>query len=233
MIILNNPNNPTGAVIPTEVMQEIVDYAKARGIIIFSDEVYRPLFHDSTNTPPPATAYGYDKTIVTGSMSKAFALAGIRIGWVVSPSKEIMTACAHTRDYTTISVSQVDDQIATYALSPPVQAPLLKRNIGLARQNVALVKEFTSKYSANCTWVTPNAGTTAFIQFKKGGKPVNDVSFCEDLIKSTKVFVCPGSHCFGADEDFPGYVRLGYVCETAVLKEALAKLAAYVDQNLA
>ncbi len=214
-------------------MQEIIDFAKERSIIVFSDEVYRPLFHDSSNTPPPATAFGYEKTIVTGSMSKAFALAGIRIGWVVSPSEEIMTACAHTRDYTTISVSQVDDQIATYALSPPVQAPLLKRNIALALENVALVKEFLSKYSANCSWVVPSAGTTAFIQFKKGGKPVQDVPFCEDLVKSAKVFVCPGSHCFGADEDFPGYVRLGYVCETAVLKEALAKLGTYVEQNLA
>lgn len=232
MIILNNPNNPTGAVIPAKVMQDIVNFAKARNIIVFSDEVYRPLFHDSSNVPPPLTAYGYDKAIVTGSMSKAFALAGIRIGWVVSPSKDIMTALAHTRDYTTISVSQVDDQIATYALSPPVQAPLLKRNVGLALQNVALVKEFMSKYSANCTWVAPNAGTTAFIQFKNGGKPIDDVTFCEDLIKTTKVFVCPGSHCFGADEDFPGYVRLGYVCETAVLKEALEKLGTYVEQNL-
>ena len=236
MIIINNPNNPTGALIPTETLSQIVQFAKDRGIILMSDEVYRPLFHSALEStadlPPPITSFGYDKTIVTGSMSKAWALAGIRIGWVVSPDESILTSLAHARDYTTISVSQVDDQIATYALSPAVRDGLLERNVKLALHNLGLVKAFIEKYSKQCKWVCPNAGTTAFIQFNKGGKPVNDVSFCQDVIAKTKVFFTPGSHCFGLDEDFPGYIRLGYVCETAVLEEALEKLGKYVEETL-
>lgn len=236
MIIINNPNNPSGAPIPKSVLQEIADFAKARNIILFSDEVYRPLYHDgfenNPNLPPPATALGNDKIVVTGSMSKAFALAGIRIGWIASKDKALISAIAGARDYTTISVSQLDDQIAGYALSPAVQRPLLKRNVDLAKTNVALVTAFVEKHSSVCSWVKPRAGTTAFVQFRNGGEPVNDVNFCVDVLNKTKVFFCPGSHCFGGDKDFPGYVRIGYVCETDVLKEALEKLSAYVESNL-
>lgn len=237
MIIINNPNNPTGALIPTTVLSQIVEFAKARDIIILSDEVYRPLFHNALDAdavlPAPITSFGYNKTIVTGSMSKAWALAGIRIGWAVTPDKDIMAGLAKARDYTTISVSQVDDQIATYALSPTVRPSLLERNVNLATHNLGLVKNFIQKYSKHCEWVCPNAGTTAFILFKKGDKAVEDVEFCVDLLQKTKVFIAPGSRCFGQDEDFLGYVRLGYVCETGVLEEALDRLSVYVEENLA
>ncbi|KAI5456897.1 aminotransferase class I and II, partial [Mariannaea sp. PMI_226] len=232
MIIINNPNNPTGAPIPTEVLKQIIDFAKSRGIIVFSDEVYRPLFHDLHEpgyVPPRSVAtLGYDKTIVTGSMSKAFAMAGIRIGWIASKNKSLIEAIASARDYTTISVSQIDDQLAAYALSPQVLPPLLLRNVGMARRNAALVEEFVNKHSHICSWVKPKAGTTAFIKFTAGGEPVDDVRFCQDLIEKTKVFFVPGSRCFGGGQDFKGYVRIGYVCEEDVLKEALKRLSEYV-----
>lgn len=236
MIIINNPNNPTGALIPTKTLSGIIEFAKARDIIVMSDEVYRPLFHAALDSkaelPPAITSFGYEKTIVTGSMSKAWAMAGIRIGWVVTPSAEIMTNLAHTRDYTTISVSQVDDQIATYALSS-VQQPLLERNVNLAIRNVKLIQDFVKAHSDICDWVEPNAGTTAFVRFKnKNGEPVNDESFCLDLLEKTKILLVPGSKCFGQDEDFAGYVRMGYVCETSVLEEALPKLSAYIKEKL-
>lgn len=84
MIIVNNPNNPTGAVIPKSVLQALVDFAKEKDIIVLSDEVYRPLFHGISPVdkefPPSLISMGYSKTIITGSMSKAYSLAGIRIG---------------------------------------------------------------------------------------------------------------------------------------------------------
>ncbi|GKT41431.1 capreomycidine synthase [Colletotrichum spaethianum] len=237
MIIINNPNNPTGAPIPKPVLTSIITFAKARDIIVFSDEVYRPLFHDffdddaASSVPPPITTFGYDKVVVTGSMSKSYALAGIRIGWIASRDKAIIQAIASARDYTTISVSQIDDQIASYALSKPVWGPLLKRNIALANTNKALLEAFIDKYKGVCSWVKPKAGTTAFVQFTRKGKPVDDVRFCLDVLDKTKVFFVPGSKCFGHEKDFAGYVRIGYVCHTEVLREALEKLGAYMDSN--
>ncbi|KAJ0161753.1 Capreomycidine synthase [Colletotrichum tanaceti] len=238
MIIINNPNNPTGAPIPESVLASIVAFAKARDIIVFSDEVYRPLFHDffdngddASHVPPPITAFGYDKVVVTGSMSKSYALAGIRIGWIASRDKGIIQAVASARDYTTISVSQIDDQIASYALSKPVWGPLLRRNVALANTNKALLEAFVDKYKGTCAWVRPSAGTTAFVRFTHEGKPIDDVRFCLDVLSKTKVFFVPGSRCFGHGKDFAGYVRIGYVCHTEVLKEALEKLGHYMDTD--
>lgn len=237
MIIINNPNNPTGAPIPTPVLMEIVAFAKARGIVVFSDEVYRPLFHDffedGSATPPPVTTLGYDKVVVSGSMSKSYALAGIRIGWIASKDKSIIEAIASARDYTTISVSMIDDQIASYALSKPVWEPLLKRNVALANTNKALLEAFIQKHADTCSWVRPKAGTTAFVQVTRNGKPVDDVQFCLDVLNKTKVFFVPGSKCFGNGDDFAGYVRIGYVCHTEVLEEALQKLSAYLESDFA
>ncbi|KAK1500605.1 aminotransferase class I and II [Colletotrichum tamarilloi] len=236
MIIINNPNNPTGIPIPAPVLASLVAFAKARDIVLFSDEVYRPLFHNlfssssgDADVPPPLTTFGYPKVVVTGSMSKSYALAGIRIGWIASADKSIIQAVASARDYTTISVSQIDDQIASYALSPPVYAPLLRRNVGLAVANKALLEAFIEKHKGVCSWVRPLAGTTAFIRFThRSGEPVDDVRFCLDVLRETNVFFVPGSKCFGHGRDFKGYVRIGYVCHTEVLVEALEKLEAYM-----
>ncbi|KAF8853199.1 PLP-dependent transferase [Acephala macrosclerotiorum] len=238
MIIINNPNNPTGATIPKSVLQELVDFAKEKDIIILSDEVYRPLFHGispiDTDFPPSMISMGYPKTIVTGSMSKAYSLAGIRLGWIASRDPSIIEAIATARDYTTISVSQLDDQVATYALSPSVIHALLSRNIQLAKTNVALLERFIDQWSDVCSWMKPTGGTTALVRFEKEGKPVDDVEFCVDVIEKTKVMFLPASKCFGEEGmgEFKGYVRIGFVCETEVLKEALKQLSLYVRKYL-
>ncbi|KAH7494084.1 hypothetical protein FOMA001_g545 [Fusarium oxysporum f. sp. matthiolae] len=175
MIIINNPNNPTGAPIHNSELGRIAQIAKEKGIILFSDEVYRPLFHGGASgqidIPKPATSLGYERTITAGSMSKGYALAGIRVGWIASKDKCIISAIMAARDYTTISVSQIDDQVARYALSPAVLPSLVDRNLTLARNNAKLVKEFIGRYEAVCSWVEPTAGTTAFVRFIKNANP--------------------------------------------------------------
>ena len=234
MIIINNPNNPTGATVPKSVLQGLVDFARERDILIFSDEVYRPLFHSISPTdaefPPSMLSMGYEKTIVTGSMSKAYSLAGIRIGWIASRDRSVIESLASARDYTTISVSQLDDQVASYTLSESVIHSLLARNIQLAKTNLALMESFISQHGYACSWVKPTGGTVAFIRFEKKGVLVDDVQFSIDVIEKTKVMFAPGSECFG--EEFKGYVRIGFVCETEILREALEKLGEYVRENL-
>ena len=235
MIVINNPNNPTGATTPKSVLAQIIEFAKARDIYVLGDEVYRPLFHSlpaGEEMPPSVLSFGYERAISTGSMSKAFSLAGIRLGWVASRDPSIIEAVAAARDYTTISVSQLDDSVAAYALSDAVQPSLMKRNIELARTNLDLLDAFVQKHNSVCHWVKPTAGTTAFVQFLSRGEPVNDPDFCLDVLEKTKAMFLPGSRCFGHDVDFKGYVRIGYVSDTAVLEEALQKLGNYVEENL-
>ncbi|KAI0121078.1 pyridoxal phosphate-dependent transferase [Xylariales sp. AK1849] len=235
MIVINNPNNPTGAIIPTDVLKEIVEVARKHGIILFSDEVYTPLFHslEAGQAPPPsALSLGYDKVVVTGSMSKAWALAGIRVGWIACHDESIIEQCAVARDYTTISVSQLDDMVAQYALGDNVRPQLIARNLELARKNLEMLGQFVKNHAGAVSWVKPAAGTTAFVQFKKDGKPIDDERFCVDVLEKTKVMFLPGSRCFGHGKGFRGYVRIGYVNETEVLRAALEQLGAYVQENL-
>ena len=236
MIIINNPDNPFGSTIPRSTLEEITQFAKSRGTILMADEVYRPLFHSlppGEEPPPSVLSLGYDKAVSTSSMSKAWSLAGIRVGWIATRDEEILNLIQSARNYTTISVSQLDDQVAAFALSPSVRPNLLQRNIALARKNLAILERFVDSHSSTCSWTKPTAGTTAMVCFKKGGEPVDDAAFCMDVLKETKALVMPGSTCFGDGKDFKGYMRVGYVSDTGLLETALDKLGQYVEKNLA
>lgn len=215
------------------LLESIIDLAQERGITILSDEVYRPLFHGvgpmDSDFPPSIINMGYEKTIVTGSLSKAYSLAGIRCGWIASRSKEIVDKCAAARDYTTISVSQLDQQVAAFALSPDAIHSLLGRNIALARTNLEILERFIIKHDEYCSYVKPVAGTTAFVKFARDGKPIDAVEFCKQLHEQTGVMFCPGDKCFG--EEFKGYVRMGFVNKTEVLKEGLDEVRKFMRKN--
>ncbi|KAJ6187252.1 hypothetical protein N7519_002160 [Penicillium mononematosum] len=212
LIIINNPQNPTGAIIPRQTLQQLVDIAREKSIIIHSDEVYRPLFHNISpadpSFPPTLLSMGYERTVVTGSVSKAYSLAGLRVGWVASRDNSIIDALANARDYTTIS-----------------------RNIDLARTNLSILEKFIDAHRWACEWIKPQAGTTAFVRFNKMGKPIDDVAFCEMLQERTGVMLVPGSLCFGVGEDFKGYVRIGYVNETEVLEQGLDALSKFMEDG--
>jgi aspartate/methionine/tyrosine aminotransferase len=234
LIVLNNPNNPTGAVLGKTFLQQVIDIAEERSITIMGDEVYRPLFHSISpldkEFPPSLLSMGYENVIVTGSMSKAYSLAGIRIGWVASRNSELIEKIAEARHYTTISVSYFDEQVAAYALHSSTVHGLLARNIQLAKTNLALLEKFVVKNEDECEWVKPVAGTTAFIKFHREGEPVDSVDFCKKLLESTGVMFVPGSTCFG--EEFKGYVRIGFVNRTDVVKEGLDAAAKFIRKNL-
>ena len=234
--ISSNPQNPTGAILDVEILVQIVEVARQHDLIVFCDEVYRPLFHSTNPTssecPPSILEMGYSKTVATGSMSKAFALAGIRLGWIASCSPEIIAACAEARHYTTISVSQIDDQVASFALDLSCIENLLARNTKLARLNLGILESFIRKHRGYCQWNKPVAGTTAFVKFLRNDQPIDDVFFCERILQTKGVLLCPGSLCFGGNKDFKGFVRIGYVCETEVLREGLMELEDFMANEL-
>lgn len=212
-----------------------MDIARAHSIIIHADEVYRPIFHGISPAdpefPPSLLSLGYDNVVTTGSMSKAYSLAGIRVGWIASRNKEIVDRCMVSRDYMTISVSQIDDAVATQALAPYTIHSLLHRNIQLAKTNLAILEKFIESHRWACDWTKPRAGTTAFVRFSKMGRPVDDELFCRLLLEKTGVLIVPGSRCFGRDGEFRGYVRIGFVSETDVLEKGLEKLRQFMKEE--
>jgi aspartate/methionine/tyrosine aminotransferase len=219
--------------LPKPLLHQIIDFAESKDIIILSDEVYRPLFHGITpvdaDFPPSILSLGYKNTIATGSMSKAYSLAGIRTGWLASRNKDIIERCASARDYTTISVSILDQQVASFALSPETLHSLLGRNIQLAKTNLELLERFVIKHDEYCSWVKPVAGTTAFVKFERDGKPVDAKALCNALQEKTGVMFLPGDVGFG--EEFKGYVRIGYVNRTDIVKEGLEEARKFMRKE--
>ena len=231
----SNPNNPTGAIIPKSQLEEIIKIAIESDLILMSDEAYRPIFHSigpmDPEFPPSILSMGYPKAIATGTLSKAYALAGVRVGWIASRWREGVESCAEARHYTTISVSQTDDQIASYALSPDRIHNLLSRNIKLAKTNLAILERFMEQHRWACDWTKPISGTTAFVKFSNAGREIDDIAFCKLLHDDVGVLFVPGCKCFGGGRDFKGYVRIGFVCETDVLTEGLKQLTLFMKEK--
>ncbi|KAI5844558.1 pyridoxal phosphate-dependent transferase [Morchella snyderi] len=201
-------------------------------LIIINNPIYRPLSHSlDASTHPPSIIDIYDHGIATGSISKAFSLAGLRVGWIPARQHEVVDACASARDYNTISVSQLDDTMAAYALSPDIVSKILERSVTLCNTNLRILDDFITRVPEvsdgkyNASYIKPTTGTTAFVKFKrKDGETVSDKRFCEELLERKRIMFLPGGVCFGHGEEFAGYFRIGYCCGTQVLKAGLKGL---------
>ena len=135
LIALTNPNNPTGAVIDRGGLERIAAIAARAGAWVLCDEVYRGT-EQFSDRPGPSIADTYDKGISTGSMSKSFSLAGLRLGWIVGPEALLADAEIH-RDYNTISVGMIDEYFATMALENA--NTILDRSRQITRDNLTLL----------------------------------------------------------------------------------------------
>ncbi|KAJ5540897.1 aspartate aminotransferase [Penicillium frequentans] len=237
MIIINNPNNPTGASIPNQVLEDIVSFAEKRGITILSDEVFRPLFHRPTENPPSIISFAgrYKNIIATSSLSKAYSLPGIRVGWVISPSADLVHQVVMARDYTTISVSQVDQDIATYALDASVRDKILQRSLSVCKHNLSTLEKFIASHADKLRWVKPNGASAAFVRVidPKTGAPVDDKVYCEGLIRESGLLIVPGGETFGTEDkkDFKGYLRVGFVCTPERFEQALMIWDGYLNRD--
>ena len=217
LITLTNPNNPTGALIDESMLRSIGEIADTAGAYVLCDEVYRGL--DQTGDGMTASmADVYDKGISTGSMSKAFSLAGLRLGWIAGPHELIESATIH-RDYNTISVGMINDHLACLALEH--KDKILDRNRALTRHNLAMLDEWIDNEPL-MSYIAPQSGTTALVKFDV---EMTSRDFCLQLLDQTGVMFTPGSAL-----DMEGYVRVGYANETAILVEGLPLVSEFLKQ---
>lgn len=215
LIVVNNPNNPTGALMDEALLADIVEVARERGAWLVCDEVYRMLEHEP-GTRPPSIADLYEKGVSTGSMSKSYSLAGLRTGWVAGPSQAI-ARCLDVRDYTTISCGVLDDILATVALER--RDAVLARNLEIVRGNLELVDAWVEA-EPRLRYVRPRAGTTTLIRYDH---EVPSTELCQGMFDLNGAFVVPGA-AFGEEYSF----RLGYACARDVLTGGLAAISEYL-----
>ena len=215
LIALTNPNNPTGALIAPDDLASIAAIAGRADAWILADEVYRGLDQDGPGTSP-SLADLYPRTIAVGSMSKAFSLAGLRLGWIVAPP-DVLQAVSRHRDYSVISVGVVDDLLAAIALEHAGE--MLDRSRAIIRGNLASLAGWVAE-EGRISFVKPAAGTTALLRFDA---PVSSERFCTRLIVEAGVLLVPGSAF-----DTEGAVRIGYANDAAVLTAGLERTSAFL-----
>jgi aspartate/methionine/tyrosine aminotransferase len=215
LIVLNNPNNPTGALLEEDLLLQIADIARSCGAYVHCDEVYRGLYHEE-NVSIPSIADIYEKGISTGSMSKTFSLAGLRMGWIAGP-KEVIKECFKHRDYTTISCGMLDDILSVHALKNYDR--IMERNLKIVRENAAVLDKWVEE-EKHISYVKPRAGTTAFLRYDL---PVPSDEFCAGLFRKDGTLLVPGK-CF----DMDGWLRIGYACDTEMMKNGLSNISEYI-----
>jgi len=217
-VILNTPHNPTGYLMPRESLQALSALCQEREMLLFSDEVYRELEHDPADRLPAACDLG-EHTVSLGVMSKAYGLAGLRIGWVATRNAALLARMAELKDYTTICASAPSEFLAELALRHGTA--LVERNHRIIAANLAVLDEFFAAHGDRFVWRRPTAGPIAFPRLI--GEDV-DV-FCDVLLEQAGILLLPGS-VYG---DTGNHFRVGFGRKN--LPEAVARLEAFLREH--
>ena len=215
LICINNPNNPTGALMDGELLREIVEVAKEVGAYILCDEVYRHLTQEDVWCESIVDLY--DKGISVGSMSKVFSLAGLRLGWIATHDKALMKSLLSHRDYNHVSCGMFDEALAAVALAH--SDALLARNRGIVRENLSILDAWVQG-EARIHYQKPQAGTTALLYYEYD---LPSYEFCRRMYQETGAFVTPGD-CF----DEPHSMRIGYASDAQTLREGLKAISTFL-----
>lgn len=215
MICINNPNNPTGALMSEQMLREIVEIARSADAWILCDEVYRHLSQEDGWCSSIVDLY--EKGISVSSMSKVFSLAGLRLGWIATHDMSVVKSCLSHRDYNLVSCGVFDEMLAAAALKH--RDKLLERSRKIVRENLQILDDWVSS-EPHVSYVKPKAGTTALVYYDLD---ISSYEFCEEMYKKTGAFVTPGD-CF----EVPHSMRIGYAYGKQDLIDGLKAISEYI-----
>ncbi len=212
LVIVTNPSNPTGAVLSMQARRALVQAAARTGAWILADEVYTGAELSGPETPSLWTEY--DRVVATGSLSKAYGLPGLRVGWAVAPADMAARLWARS-DYTTISTGALTDRLATLALDPLVRPRILDRTRSILNRSLAVLEHWMEEAGV-FRYRAPDAGAICWTRY---ALPVSSSELAERLRVEQSVLVVPGEQ-FGMD----GYLRIGYGLLEDDLRAALDRV---------
>lgn len=223
VLLLNSPNNPTGAVIPGETLDAVAELVKARDLLVVTDEVYDRLVfdgrhHESIITRPDL----FDRTVVVNSFSKTFAMTGWRIGyaygprWIIEPMTKVVSHCTSC----TPSVSQ-RAALAALRMDPAVVEDMARR---FAARSDLLYKGLT-----RLPGFRVNKPAGSFYMFPDISQLTDDTyRFALDLLEEERVAVVPG---FPFGPSGVGCIRLACTVGREKIAEALVRIERFVARR--
>ncbi len=214
-VIANHPHNPTGALMSQADFARLNQITQERGILLFSDEVYRESEHNPADRLPAACDIN-PQAVSLGVTSKTYGLAGLRIGWIATHNRELYHHMATLKDYTTICNSAPGEFLAELALRHRQQ--LAQRNLNIILRNLDILDNFFARHAERFAWQRPRAGSIAFPRLLQGEVE----TFCAELVTQTGVLLLPGTLF-----DDPGnHFRIGF--GRANLPEAIQRLEEFL-----
>jgi aspartate/methionine/tyrosine aminotransferase len=197
-----------------EEMDAVIEAAGRSGAWLLADEVYAGAEHHQEEITP--SFYDrYERVIAIGSMSKAYALPGLRIGWVVAPPDLVNEIWAR-QDYITISSSMLANKIAAYALSPEIHPRLIKRTRQYVRSGYQNLERWIKQHSDQLSVIPPQAAAIAFVRYQK---EINSTKLVERLVQEQDTYIVPGDH-FGLDQ----HLRISYGLSEDYVNEGLRRI---------
>jgi aspartate/methionine/tyrosine aminotransferase len=218
VIMVCNPNNPTGTVLTEAEMEAVIEVAARADAWIVADEIYRGAEVDTDAASP--TFWGRaDKVVITSGLSKAFAMPGLRVGWIVADPEVIGRVWEH-HDYTTLTPGMLSDRLAGFAMQPEVRENILARTRGIVRANLPHLEAWLATHP-ELAYVRPQAGAIAFVRTPKGMK---SEALVERIREEQSVLLVPGE-MFGVKRG----IRFGFGYDIDHTLKGLAK----VDATLA
>jgi aspartate/methionine/tyrosine aminotransferase len=221
LVVVNAPHNPTGMQPDRATFDDLVALAEEVGVHLLVDEVYRFLEFDGVERLP-AGADASPRGISLGVMSKSFAMAGLRIGWLATRDRDVLERCARFKDYTTICSSAPSEVLALIGLR--ARASVLARSRSIVADNLVALDTFFDAWSDRFTWVRPRAGSVGFPRLTVPGVSIDD--WAAGLVEAEGVLLLPGSQF-----DYGGnHFRLGF--GRADLPIALERLERHAERTL-
>ena len=221
LIVVNAPHNPTGMLPDRSTFDALVTIADDAGAILLMDEVYRLLEFDETDRLPTG-ADASTRGVSLGVMSKSFAMAGLRIGWLATRDRDLLSRCASFKDYTTICASAPSEILALIGLR--AREAVLERSRGIVAENLEHLDAFFEAWADRFSWVRPRAGSVGFPRLTVPGVEIDE--WAAGLVEAEGVLLLPGSQFgFGGN-----HFRLGF--GRTDLPEALERLEAHADRTL-
>jgi aspartate/methionine/tyrosine aminotransferase len=187
LISINFPNNPTGKILARETFDAMVEICRSRGIWLFSDEVYRLIERDPARRLPQVVDV-YERGISLNVMSKAYGLAGLRIGWLACKDRAMLVRFERFKHFLSICNSAPSEVLARIALK--ARETILARNRAVVRDNLAVLSAFFADYPHLFDWREPEGGCIGFIRYK-GAEGVEE--FTRRLVEESGVLFLPSS----------------------------------------
>lgn len=205
LVSINFPNNPTGAIPPRAVFDELVELCRSRGLWLFSDEVYRLIEHGEEKRLPQV-ADVYERGISLGVMSKSYGLPGLRIGWLACRDRDFLGRAERYKHYLSICNSAPSEVLAEIALR--ASDTILARNRGIAAANLARLDDFFADHPDRFDWRRPDGSCVAFVRYRG---PDGVESFTRRLVEECGVLLLPASIYRSELGPVPGdHFRIGF-----------------------